>query len=82
LSDDTQKEIARKYTAKTGIPMDQGTISRYLATVRAWVDAGNVLPAIQEPPPRLGQSVDPNVIDMGANREGRTKRQRGKPDDE
>jgi hypothetical protein len=77
----TQAEVAALYTEGTGIPMTQGQVSRAIADVNEWVAAGNKLPEFQMPPPRSVQSVDPNVLDLGANREGRTKRQRGKSDE-
>jgi hypothetical protein len=81
LSGSSQAEVAEMYKANTGIPMTQGQVSRAIAEVKRWTDAGNTLPNIELPPARP-QAVDPKKLDLGANQDGRTKRQRGKFDDE
>lgn len=73
-----QEELARLFTQATRRPMDQGTVSRKLTQVHAWIEAGNALPEIGLPAPRSTRTVDPNVLDLGANQEFRTPRQRGK----
>lgn len=70
----TQREIAEKMIAM-GTKADQGQVSRWLKAVGNYVAAGGILPTVAE----LGakpQSIDPNVVDMGARQDGRTPRQR------
>jgi len=44
LTGKTQKELAEQLTAELRRPVGQGTVSRWLKQVRAWLKAGNVLP--------------------------------------
>jgi hypothetical protein len=62
-----------------GRQIDQGTISRYLKSVKAWIKAGNAFPDMPNQSERA-TPMDPAEIDRGARRDGRTKRQREKLD--
>lgn len=58
-----------------------GTISRMISRARSWFEQGNPLPeSISELASYSGKkiSMDPGKIDMGANREGRSPRQRNR----
>ena len=73
-----QGEIADTMT-KQGIPATQGQVSKWLAAVEKWRTAGGLMPEVGtlngEP-----QSVDPDILDMGARQDGLTPRQRPRRD--
>jgi hypothetical protein len=60
--------------------VDQGTISRMLKQVKEWIQAGNVLPGLSEPLNSKPTPMDPERIDLGANKEHRPERQRQRRD--
>ena len=72
-------EVAEAMTKHTDKKVHQGTVSRWLGQVEAYLAAGNILPDLphleKEPP-----SVDPAVIDMGSRQDRRTPRQRTRRD--
>jgi len=73
-----QGEIARIMTER-GIPATQGQVSKWLAAVEEWRLAGGLMPEVST---REGkpQSVDPDILDMGARQDGLTPRQRPRRD--
>lgn len=78
----TQKQLAERYAEqKKCPPPSQGTISRWVRHVQAWLDNGNILPDFPKSTSKP-QSVDPNVLEMGAREDHRTLRQRGKKVDD
>ena len=76
----TQKDLAEdpNLMKLLGRKIDQGTVSRYLKQVKEWIKAGNVLPEIAAPLPSKPRPIDPERIDLGEQREGRAKHQRGR----
>ena len=81
-SGEKQENIARKLEQEYGLPMDQGTVSRYLNQVKAWVEAGNLLPAVEQSTVKPIVRADSPTVELGANKTGRTSRQRGKKTDQ
>jgi len=73
-----QQEIANKMTEQ-GVPATQGQVSRWLAAVEEWRTAGGVMPELGSLNGKP-QSVDPDVLDMGARQDGLTPRQRPRRD--
>jgi hypothetical protein len=73
-----QGDIAEMMTTQ-GVSATQGQVSKWLAAVEEWRQAGGLMPDVgtleNEP-----QSVDPDILDMGARRDGRTPRQRDRRD--
>jgi hypothetical protein len=73
-----QGDIAEMMTTR-GVSATQGQVSKWLAAVEEWRRAGGLMPEVgdldSEP-----QSVDPDILDMGARRDGRTPRQRDRRD--
>jgi hypothetical protein len=76
----TQRELAELLTVQLQRPIRQGTVSRWISEVGAWVKAGNVLPDLPTPQRRKPVPMDPERIDLGRNREGRAQRQRQRRD--
>jgi hypothetical protein len=62
--------------AKLGRQVNQGTISRWLSSVKEWIAAGNVLPPLPEVRGAKPLPIDPERIDLGKRSDGRAKRQR------
>ncbi len=69
-------------------PEDPGTVSRWITKVRNYIASGNLIPRSiaeqfeKEQPKVKSKSVDPGILDMGRNKEGRTPRQVRKGKDE
>jgi hypothetical protein len=78
LTGKTQTELAQVLTNQLKRPVDQGTVSRWLTQVKAWLDAGNVLPDLTVARERKPAPIDPERIDLGERQDGRAKRQRGR----
>jgi hypothetical protein len=76
-----QEEVATKLL-DYGVTATQGTVSRWKDQVWEWLEACNVFPPMPEPIRRKPSSIDPKVIDQGANQERRTPRQRPKKKEE
>jgi hypothetical protein len=76
----TQKQLAQdsELMKLLGRKVDQGTISRCLKQVRDWIEAGNVLPSLPEPPSAKPKPMDPGSIELGPNREHRPKHLRNR----
>lgn len=72
----SQKEILQTLAKESGIMVSQPTLSRWIKQVENFVSAGGDLPSMAEAPDI--QSIDPRILDMGANQDGRTKRQRSR----
>jgi hypothetical protein len=53
-------------------------VSRWLKQVNAYLRAGNVLPELPAPLKEKPKALDPKVLDMGKNQDGRTLRQRSR----
>jgi hypothetical protein len=64
-----------------GKRVTQGQISRAFGKVTAWIKAGKVLPDLAATPPPKAAPMDPDTLDMGKRRDGRTKRQRERRND-
>ena len=73
-----QEDIAKSFEVRYGHLMDQGTVSKYLKQVRAWVEAGNILPPEEQSTVKPKIHANSPAIDLGANITGRTPRQRGR----
>lgn len=76
-----QEDIAEKFKEDYGLPMEQGSVSRYLNQVKAWVEAGNILPAAEQSSVKPIIKADSPSVDLGANQTGRTPRQRERKND-
>lgn len=77
----TQQQIADEMT-RQGSPVTQGQVSKWLAAVEEYRKAGGILPTLDELNKADTDTVDPAIIEMGARLDGRTPRQRPRPDDE
>jgi hypothetical protein len=75
-----QSELARLLTDALNRPIQQGTVSRWIAEVRDWLTAGNVLPDLSPSHDRKPTAMDPERIELGKRRDGRAQRQRGSRD--
>lgn len=73
-----QTELAKRMI-ENGVPATQRQVSKWLSQVEQYLAAGNVLPPLPTPD-KAPQSIDPDVIVMGARQDGRTPRQRAKRD--
>jgi hypothetical protein len=71
-----QTEIAKRLTEELGRPISQGQVSRWLSQAEEFVKAGGVLPGLPNPPSKQPKSVDPERLDLGRRKDGRTERQR------
>jgi hypothetical protein len=71
----TQSELADMLAAELGRSIGQGTISRWVKQVKAFLKAGNILPPLPEPC-RREAPMDPRKIDLGPRQDGLAKRQR------
>jgi hypothetical protein len=71
--DQTAKELSRHF----GCRISQGSVSRYIKSTLAWLEAGNVLPKLpvmtKKPTP-----MDPSELERGPRLDGRVTRQRDK----
>lgn len=74
----TQQAIADLMTCELGRPVCQGMVSRWLAAVREYVQAGGILPNSANLPPTQHHNreipVDPSTIDLGARQDRRRPR--------
>ena len=77
----TQQQIADEMV-RQGTPASQGQVSKWLAAVEEYRKAGGLLPTLDELNKLDTDTVDPAIIDMGARLDGRTPRQRPRPDDD
>jgi hypothetical protein len=77
----TQQQIADEMT-RQGSPATQGQVSKWLAAVEEYLKAGGIAPTLDELNKPDIDTVDPNVLDMGARLDGRTLRQRPRRDDD
>jgi hypothetical protein len=73
IEDDAAKKLA----------VNQGTVSRAVNRVGAWLEAGNVLPHDMraEPSRRKPVAMDPGQLDKGSRLDHRAAHQRGKEDE-
>jgi len=76
----SQIELARLLESEFKRNVSQGQVSRWLRDVKKWIEAGKVLPDIHGTHSNKPMPMDPAKIDLGPNREGRTKRQRRRAD--
>jgi hypothetical protein len=76
----TQVEIAEILTRELKRPVDQGTVSRWIGSVKKWREAGNKMPSLPEPARRKPTPVDPSHLDLGPRQIPTTKRQRHSDD--
>jgi hypothetical protein len=74
-----QTQLAELLTQKLRRPVSQGQVSRWLTSVREWMEAANVLPPLEEI--KTVSPIDPSVLDMGARQDRHTKRQRERADE-
>ncbi len=74
----TQQGLADKMT-EFGVLATQGEVSRWLAEVEKYREAGNSPPSIK-PLSAEPSSMDPKKIDLGRRQDGRTPRQRERRD--
>lgn len=75
-----QEQIAKRLSER-GMEMSQATVSRKLAAVDAFLQAGGLAPNPEElaaPDPRKAVTMDSAILDMGKREDGRTPGQRGK----
>jgi len=75
----TQKKIADAMSEQLGRKVHQGEVSRWLAEVDAYRNAGGIFPDLPGLRSEL-QSIDPNLIGMGARQDHLTPRQRKRRD--
>jgi hypothetical protein len=54
-----------------GKKVTQGVVSRWLREVAAWIDAGNILPNVEEETATKPTATDPSRLDLGAREERR-----------
>jgi hypothetical protein len=78
----TQDEIAKRFTEITHLPMSQGQVSRALANVKAWKEAGQAEPIPSDLHPLIYHTVDPRILDLGARVDSHTPRQRDRSSSE
>jgi hypothetical protein len=76
----TQTEVATMIARATGGTTSQGTVSRWVREVEAWVAAKNPLPKLDIQTMCRAFATDPSLLDMGPRMDGLTGRQRDKPD--
>ena len=76
---ETQTAIAELMQEHCGRTTSQGQVSRWIKDVNRWLEECKILPALPEKLQGSVKSVDPKVIDQGANQTGRTPRQRKSP---
>lgn len=76
--DVTQQEISEMMKRKTGTPITQGTISRYISSVKRWLDDGNKMPALETLNKDRAKSIDPSKLDMGKREDAHAPRQKPK----
>jgi len=77
LKGKTQKALAEQLTEELRRPVNQGTVSRWLKQVKAWLEAGNVLPDLTTTTrTRKPRPLDPEKIDLGERQDGRANHQR------
>jgi hypothetical protein len=69
-----QSELADFLSKELGQTVTQGQVSRWLAQVKAFLEAGNVLPEMPTAPPE--SSIDPKLIELGSRMDGKARRQR------
>jgi len=77
----TQKQIAKLIAGATGGTTEQGTVSRWLKEVDAWIAQSNRSPAPDLPLIGRALAIDPTVLNLGPRLDGRTPRQREEGDD-
>ena len=70
----TQSEIAELASRTLGRPISQGSVSKYLRSVNAFIKAGGLLDQVAISPETI--TMEPDRIDMGARADGRARRQR------
>jgi hypothetical protein len=73
-----QTELAEILATELKRPISQGQVSKWLTQVKAWLEAGNVLPDLLKPLNEQPKGIDPEVLDMGKRQDGRAERQRSK----
>ncbi len=78
----SQKQVASEFTRTMRLPMDQGQVSKALKRVHVWIDAGNMASPIELPDPRDATPFNPEVLNRGQRKDGRSPSQRGKCDPE
>lgn len=72
-----QGKLAQKLIELWRRPVDQGTVSRWLSQVRKFIEAGNVLPGVEDKLRRQKPTVmDPRRIDLGKRQDQRIGRRR------
>jgi hypothetical protein len=77
----TQIKTAELLTQELHRDISQGQVSRWIAQVKSWIAAGNVLPPMPQPIRKV-QSIDPDAIDMGSHMIGRSPNQRERRSDD
>jgi hypothetical protein len=77
-----QADIAKRLTEELGRPVGQGQVSRWLRHAEKFISAGGVLPPVANMPSKQPMPVDPERLDLGRRRDGRTERQRGRRSDD
>lgn len=76
-----QLELADVLTNELKRPVSQGQVSRWIRQVRKWLEAGNVLPALNASPITKPIAMDPDRIDLGRRIDKRRPRPSGDHDD-
>lgn len=72
----SQTEVAKIFAKESGVPIEQGTVSRWIRLVKDWLQAGNKMPVLPPLPDRPSKTMDPSKLDNGQRCDGRTPRQR------
>lgn len=76
-----QKEIASLLSQKTGEPITQVKVSRFIKRVKTFLEAGSVLPDIPEKA-RREKAIDPSKIELGRRVNPLTLNQRPRANEE
>lgn len=72
--DKTQAAIAVVAAQRLQKTINQSKVSRCVAKVKAWIEAGNVLPGLDGKPANKPISVDPSLLELGPRQDrGRTR---------
>jgi hypothetical protein len=78
----TQERLAEILSAELRRRITQSTVSRWLRSVREWLEVGNLLPILSPAALPDEHIVDPDVLNRGDRLDHRTVRQRSRSSDD